>query len=435
MRKLANYIKVQNGYSFKSSEFSNDLNGIPVIKIGNVTGGSFVDLNSYETVSSEFLNKIPNFLTKDNDILIAMTGANVGKVSRIAPNEKSCFINQRVGRILINKECEYSSDFIYYLLTSQRSYQYFSRIAYGAAQPNISGKLIEDLDFPNISPEQANKASIVLKNIDRKILVNTQTNQTLEQIAQGIFKHWFIEFAPVHAKANALGAGASPEQAELATMACLSGKTLAEITALQHTAPEAYHQLQQTARAFPSEFVESEMGLVPKGWEVKPIGEVLTRLKNTQKLKKEDITPYGSVPVFEQGQSILMGFFNGNPSFYATEDDPIFIFGDHTCVTHLSTIPFSIYQNVIPLKGKNIPTLWVYLAIQNKQTFQEYRRHWMELIVHNICVPNNLFLINSFVDLNKSLFSKKDCLSNQNKNLIKIRDTLLPKLLNGEIEL
>ncbi|WP_342750332.1 hypothetical protein [Avibacterium endocarditidis] len=60
-------------------------------------------------------------------------------------------------------------------------------------------------------------------------------------------------------------------------MASLSGKTLAEITALQHTTPEAYHQLQQTAQAFPSEFVESEMGLVPKGWEVKKIEQVIKK--------------------------------------------------------------------------------------------------------------------------------------------------------------
>ena len=104
-----------------------------------------------------------------------------------------------------------------------------------------------------------------LSTFDQKIELNTQTNQTLEQIAQAIFKHWFIDFAPVHAKANALARGETIEQAELAAMACLSGKTAEKITALKTQDPTAYHQLQQTAQAFPSEFVESEMGLVPKG--------------------------------------------------------------------------------------------------------------------------------------------------------------------------
>ena len=104
------------------------------------------------------------------------------------------------------------------------------------------------------------KIAEFLSTFDQKIELNTQTNQTLEQIAQATFKHWFIDFAPVHAKANALARGETIEQAELAAMACLSGKTEEKITALKTEDPTAYHQLQQTAAAFPSEFVETEMG-------------------------------------------------------------------------------------------------------------------------------------------------------------------------------
>lgn len=93
MSKLGNYISVQNGYAFKSKDFIKNLSGMPVIKIGNVTGGSFIDLSSYDTISEEIARKVKSFQTKDDDILIAMTGANVGKVSRIAKGTQPCLIN------------------------------------------------------------------------------------------------------------------------------------------------------------------------------------------------------------------------------------------------------------------------------------------------------------------------------------------------------
>lgn len=276
MSKLGNYISVQNGYAFKSKDFIKNLSGMPVIKIGNVTGGSFIDLSSYDTISEEIARKVKSFQTKDDDILIAMTGANVGKVSRIAKGTEPCLINQRVGRFILKEDCPYSSDFIYYLVSSNKSFQYFSNTADGAAQPNISGKLIEDLEFPDISPKSANKAGKHLKVLDEKIQLNTQINQTLEQIAQALFKSWFVDFDPVRAKVQALSDGMSLEQAELAAMQAISGKTPEELTALSQTQPDHYAELAETAKAFPCEMVEVDGGEMPKGWEVKALGSLMT---------------------------------------------------------------------------------------------------------------------------------------------------------------
>lgn len=279
MSKLGNYISVQNGYAFKSKDFIKNLSGMPVIKIGNVTGGSFIDLSSYDTISEEIARKVKSFQTKDDDILIAMTGANVGKVSRIAKGTQPCLINQRVGRFILKEDCPYSSDFIYYLVSSNKSFQYFSNTADGAAQPNISGKLIEDLEFPDISPKSANKAGKYLKVLDEKIQLNTQINQTLEQIAQALFKSWFVDFDPVRAKAKALSDGLSLEQAELAAMQAISGKQPEELTALSQTQPERYAELTEIAKAFPCEMVKVDGVEVPKGWEVKPLGDLISFVK------------------------------------------------------------------------------------------------------------------------------------------------------------
>ncbi|MGY4747960.1 restriction endonuclease subunit S, partial [Avibacterium paragallinarum] len=204
---------------------------------------------------------------------------------------------------VLKGENDYETKYLYYALKQVK----ISPFITGAVQKKISQKALNSIEVRFLENASDRKKVVdTLDAFDQKITLNTQTNQTLEQIAQAIFKHWFIDFAPVHAKANALASGASPEQAELATMACLSGKTLAEITALQHTTPEAYHQLQQTAQAFPSEFVESEMGLVPKGWGYKFLNEVC-KIAYGKNLPTKQLLDQG-YPVF--GGNGIIGYFD-----------------------------------------------------------------------------------------------------------------------------
>lgn len=82
-----------------------------------------------------------------------------------------------------------------------------------------------------------------------------------------------------------------------------------------------------------------------------------------------------------------------------------------------------------------MPTYWVYWAIKDKQKFQEYRRHYMEFIIKEIIVPDDEVLCQHFSNIVSSFHQKIDFLREENRNLTKIRDELLPKLLSGEIEL
>lgn len=115
-----------------------------------------------------------------------------------------------------------------------------------------------------------------LSIFDQKIHLNTQINQTLEQIAQALFKSWFVDFEPVRAKVQTLSDGLSLEQAELAAMQSISGKTPEELTALSQTQPDRYAELAETAKAFPCEMVEVDGVEVPKGWDIKELGSLMT---------------------------------------------------------------------------------------------------------------------------------------------------------------
>src|SRR5690606_9477309 len=103
----------------------------------------------------------------------------------------------------------------------------------------------------NVPPLNIQKAIVdKIYAVDKKIQLNQQINQTLEQIAQAIFKSWFVDFEPVKAKIKVLEAGGSEEDALLAAMQAISGKDKAQLTQLQTDNPEHYNQLRTTAELF-----------------------------------------------------------------------------------------------------------------------------------------------------------------------------------------
>ena len=313
--------------------------------------------------------------------------------------------------------------FVYYFLHSIEFNQYSDK----AAVPGINRNDLHtaSISVPTDVKEQKAIAH-VLGSLDDKIELNRQMNQTLEAMAQALFKSWFVDFDPVID--NALAAG-NPIPDELQERAATRQK-------LKQTPASEQPPLPQDLQAlFPSEFEHSEaMGWIPKGWVVSAVGDVLTRLKAGNRYKKADASGKGAVPIYEQGADILLGFHNNAPDFHASSKEPGFIFGDHTCVTKLSVRPFSISENVISLTGKSLNTYWVYYAVRDKQKFEEYRRHWMELIVKSLILPTSQ-LADAFAGLIKEHHQKIEELDIQNQTLKNLRDTLLPKLISGELRI
>ncbi|HHE9515664.1 TPA: restriction endonuclease subunit S, partial [Haemophilus influenzae 10810] len=158
----------------------------------------------------------------------------------------------------------------------------------GAVQKKISQQALNSMEIPYFEDKTDRKRIVeILSSFDEKILLNTQINQTLEQIAQALFKSWFVDFDPVRAKVQALSDGLSLEQAELAAMQAISGKTPEELTALSQTQPDRYAELAETAKAFPCEMVEVDGVEVPRGWEYKPADELFDIGIGKTPLRKE----------------------------------------------------------------------------------------------------------------------------------------------------
>tara|TARA_B110000211_G_scaffold45125_1_gene48044 strand:- start:3367 stop:4725 length:1359 start_codon:yes stop_codon:yes gene_type:complete len=164
--------------------------------------------------------------------------------------------------------------YAYYVLKSKNLNQY----AQGSSHPLLTQGLLNKLEaYVTTNVQIQEKIVSIIGDIEDKIAVNTQTNQTLEQIAQAIFKSWFIDFDPVKAKIEALAAGGSDDDAELAAMSVISAKTLDELKSLKASNPEAFNKLAQTAALFPAAMQDSELGEIPEGWNATPFGELLEK--------------------------------------------------------------------------------------------------------------------------------------------------------------
>jgi type I restriction enzyme S subunit len=140
--KVGEVVAVQNGYAFKSNDFK-DAGEIKIIKIKNISG-NLVDVVSTQFVDSEIVEKLDKkFKIESGSLLIAMTGAEVGKIGLVPNSEKPLWLNQRVGMFV--EKVKYANHFFYILLGSEEYQNTLQNSALGSAQPNISSSVIENI--------------------------------------------------------------------------------------------------------------------------------------------------------------------------------------------------------------------------------------------------------------------------------------------------
>ena len=241
------------------------------LRIQDISQNKPFDKWGYTEVKDSDFKK---FQLVPNDIIMART-CSTG-ICYLVKKELPAVFNNGLARIRLKIE-KVDPKFIYYVFKSKHFSGYIDGISGGTSvQLNMKiGDLLKyQFNLPPLSEQK--EIARILSDLDKKIELNTQINQTLEQIAQALFKSWFIDFDPVRAKVQALSDGMSLEQAELAAMQAISGKTPEELTALSQAQPERYAELTETAKAFPCEMVVVDGVEVPKGWEVKELGSLMT---------------------------------------------------------------------------------------------------------------------------------------------------------------
>ncbi|MDG6818381.1 restriction endonuclease subunit S [Glaesserella parasuis] len=331
-------------------------------------------------------------------------------------------------------------EFFYYLL--KHNIPLFEARATGSTFKEVSGQVVKNTELLIPSIDIQKKIVDLVSPLDEKIQLNTQINQTLEQIAQTIFKSWFIDFDPVHAKANALASGQTLEQATQAAMAVISGKNTQELHRLQTANPEQYQQLWEIAETFPSGFDEEG---VPRGWESKKVGEVAKIVKGKKPKLISSEPDDGFLP------HILMASLSGKYTEYAQIDKSIVcdIFDTLILMDGAASGKIAIgHKGVI---GSTFAKMELsenkYWALFNQFMFSKEQdiqanttgtsiphTDKARVLDYEIIVPCDVVL-NYFTEMYKNILCS---ILNQRKNsflLENVRDLLLPKLLSGEIHL
>ena len=166
---LEQIIFVQNGYAFKSKDFK-EKGEHQIIKIKNISNGT-IDIDTTDCVDSDVIVDVSTkFKINSGDILVAMTGAEIGKLGVIPKNDKSLWLNQRVG--LLVEKYKGAKYLAYLQLKSEYGQDYIENTATGSAQPNISGVDIEKCGFPNLSEDERIQISQQIGEFYDKIIFN-----------------------------------------------------------------------------------------------------------------------------------------------------------------------------------------------------------------------------------------------------------------------
>ena len=341
----------------------------------------------------------------------------------------------------------------------------------GSATKFLTKKILDAYTIP-LPPITAQKyQSKLLWDIQNKIDLNSGINQTLEQMAQAIFKSWFVDFEPTHAKIIAKAQSADPATQELAAQAIICGAiTLEQLqgyaeesveesaqqreqeslsTRLQKAINEKLsqasanplnattaEQLIATAALFPNELVESELGEVPEGWELKPFSEYakVTKGKN---ITKKNAVP-GNVPVVAggllpaywhnvhnvEGPVITISASGANAGYVNLYNQNIWS-SDSSYIDKKSTTYF--YTAYVCLK-------YYQKAIYDMQTGAAQPHIYPKDFERLNVVFGSDKLLEQLENLLFSFFEKTANLTNEAETLTQIRDTLLPKLLSGELD-
>ena len=331
-------------------------------------------------------------------------------------------------------------EFFYYLL--KHNVPLFEARATGSTFKEVSGQVVKNTELLIPSIDIQKKIVDLVSPLDEKIELNTQINQTLEQIAQTIFKSWFIDFDPVHAKANALASGQTAEQAIQAAMTVISGKNTQELHRLQTANPEQYQQLWEIAEAFPSGFDEEG---VPRGWGLSTIDENYNVVMG-QSPKGETYNEESNGALFYQGRAEF-GWRYPEPRLYTTDPKRMAKKGNilmsvrapvgdlnvalEDCCIGRGLAALSHKSNSLSFGLYQIKNLQNEFDIFNGEGTVFGSINQKDLKAIKVINPS-FKIIKLFDDVCSSNELQIENLSREIIFLRKIRDELLPKLLSGE---
>ena len=192
---LSDAAEVVTGFPFKGEKYA--LNGIRVVRGENVTIGNL----RWDTIKcwNEPFKEMEKYSLEEGDIVIGMDGSRVGKNrAQIKKDDLPLLLAQRVARLRANKN--FSQDFLSYVIKSNLFEQYVDAIKTGTSIPHISPQQIKEFEFIAPNKEIQHRIAHILSSLDAVIELNRQNNRVIDEISKTIFREWFVDFNYPNAK-------------------------------------------------------------------------------------------------------------------------------------------------------------------------------------------------------------------------------------------
>lgn len=445
---LGELIVHQKGSPFKSKDYQKE--GIPVVRVSNFTSDS-IDTADLKYVSSNVASQNHKVTLKADDIVIATVGSwpknpasIVGKTISVPLEMNGALMNQNSVILRAKSGCSVDQKYLFIALKTKIFSDYLVSTAQGSAnQASVTlGDIFGyEIEWPNFEIRHSIVSAI--DSINQKVRLNRQTNQTLENIAQAIFKSWFVDFEPTRAKIAAKQAGQDPERA---AMAAISSKALEELDQLSS---EQLEQLKTTAALFPDEMVDSEFGEVPDGWllgELQNIAEFSTERVNTSELTLETYVSTESMLEGKKGVSIASSLPSVKtvPKFGANQ---ILISNirPYFMKIWLARFEGGRSNDVLGFEAKQPEDVeYLYNLLYQNEFFNfmmttskgaKMPRGDKKAIMGWTCTQPTSDVKKAYSTAVGRFYDLIDTSNKESKRLEGIRDALLPKLLSGELKI
>lgn len=334
------------------------------------------------TVASSFPSgKVTEF--QENDILISNIRPYFKKIWKA--DRRGCCSNDV---LCIRANNKVDAEFLYYLLSQDLFFAYVMSGANGSKMPRGDKQQIMnwEIELPSEKEDQRRIASI-LSSLDRKIELNNKINADLEEMAQAIFKNWFVDFEPFK-----------------------DGK-----------------------------FVDSELGMIPEGWKVGSLGDfcnVFTGKKNTNQAIEKGLYPFFSCAPEPLASNDAI--FNGKAIIIAGN-------GSYTGRTSFYNGGFDLYQRTYActIREQDKENLMIFFYHMMKQFFEPVKMGGTRgssipyIVMGDITqqkFPYSEEWLIRFSNIVNSMMDRKLRIDKENSRLSLLRDTLLPRLMSGELE-
>lgn len=404
------------------------LSGIPLVTAKIVKNGRLKPYNEYiaeDNYDSWMVRGIP----QEGDIVLTVE-APLGEVAQLDGTKIA--LAQRIVTLRGKQNILYN-DYLLYLLQSKKIQVQLEARSSGSTVKGIKQSELRKLtlDLPSLKTQK--EIAHILSTLDDKIELNRKMNETLEAMAQALFKSWFVDFDPVHVKATCK----SEQELEVAATKLGISKEILDL--------------------FPSEFEESEMGMIPLGWKVVKFKKLVAKyIDNRGKTPPNQETGIPLLEVKNLPQEVLTPLYRTQK--YVTEETYNTWFRTHleeddTLISTVGTIgltnivppnsKFTIAQNVLGLRANTdyLKKKYMYFMMKSKRFLHDIDARLVTTVQSSIkrkdletidCLVPDINLQKKFVSIIAPMLEKMQ--SDEILSLQKIRDTLLPKLLSGELD-